>query len=173
MSSFRIFASRLRALFGRRALDGALDDEIQAHIDLLTSENLRNGMPADEARYAALRSFGGIAQVKDEYRQARSLPFVETTLHDFRYAVRSLSKRHGFLLTAVLSLALGIGANIAIFSLLYAALLKPLPFPESHELVLLFESTKGGRTLVSHPNLEDWRQQNEVSKISQPLAETA
>jgi hypothetical protein len=124
MSWFRVFASRLRGLFGRRALDAALDDEIQAHIDLLTSENLRNGMPEDEARYAALRSFGGIAQVRDEYRQTRSLPFVETTLQDFRYAVRSLSKQPGFLSTAVLSLALGIGANTAIFSLLHAALLK-------------------------------------------------
>ncbi|HWA95256.1 MAG TPA: ABC transporter permease [Terracidiphilus sp.] len=137
MDWLRTFFSRIAALFARPRRDQDLDDELAAHIDLLTQEYVAQGMARADARTAALREFGGIAQTREEYRVQRSFPRVEQLARDLRYAVRQLRKSPGFTLTAVLTLTLGLGANIAVFSLLNCILLRPLPVPHADELAVI------------------------------------
>jgi predicted permease len=115
--------------------NAALDDELQAHLDMAIEWNLRQGMTPGEARRQALLDFGGVEQTRQQYRDQRGLPMLETTLQDIRYGLRVLAAHPGFTTMAALSLALGIGANTAIFSLLYALLLRPLPVPDPGGLV--------------------------------------
>jgi predicted permease len=171
MTWLRIFIHRLRGLFLKRKLEQELEDEIRSHLDLQIEDNLQRGMSADEARYEALRKFGGVEQVKESYRDRRSLPIVDSTLQDLRYGLRMLRKHKGFTVVAVLSLALGIGANTAIFSLLDVVLLKSLPVEEPEKLVLFGKGENTGPTdgfpnkswdLFSYPFYQEVRQHNEV-----------
>src|SRR5689334_18373444 len=125
MTSLRAFLSRLRALFQKRKLEDDLADEIQSHLEMQMEEHLRRGMSPEEARYLALRKFGGVEQVKETYRERRSLPEVETFWRDVRYGFRMLRRNPGITAVAIISLALGIGANTALFSAVYAVLIKP------------------------------------------------
>src|SRR5580765_1240000 len=136
MTSLRIFLSRLRGLFRKRKLEEEMADEIQWHLEMQIDDHLRQGLSPEEARYLALRKFGGVEQVKETYREGRSLAGVETFLRDLRYGLRMLRRSPGVTAVAILSLALGIGANTALFSVVDAVLLKTLPVEDPERLVL-------------------------------------
>src|SRR6266550_4086818 len=127
--------ARLRAVLGRRKDDEDFDAELASHLQMLADEHVRRGMTDDEARRAARLAFGGSMQTVEQHRDGRSLPFVETTLQDLRYALRSLRRQPTFALVAIATLAVGIGAGTAVFSFAGAVLLRPLPYSRPHELV--------------------------------------
>jgi predicted permease len=137
MSWLRVFIHRLRGLVLRRKLERELEEEIRAHIDMQMEDNLQRGMPKDEARDEARRKFGGVEQVKESYRDRCGWPIVESAFQDLRYGLRMLRKYKGFTAAAALSLALGIGANTAIFSLIDALLLKTLPVEQPEQLYFI------------------------------------
>jgi predicted permease len=139
MERLRVLLSRCAALFRRRRLDEDLDAELAAHVDLATEENIQRGMPAQEARTRALREFGGVTQTKETYRVQQGLPFLATTAMNVRYGLRQLRKSPAFSIAAILTLAFGIGGVTAVFSVVEAVLLRPLPFKDSGRLISLHE----------------------------------
>jgi predicted permease len=137
MDFVRTLMSRCKALFGQLELDRNLDEELRAHIDLAIEENLKQGMSMDQARTAALKTFGGVTQTREAYRVQRGMPLIEQIARDVRFSTRQLRRSPGFALTAILTLALGLGANTAVFSLINGLLLRPLPVPYADELAVI------------------------------------
>jgi predicted permease len=126
---------RLLSFFRKEPLDRDLQAELASHLDFAIEENLRKGMSPQEARRQALVRFGGVQQAKEQHRETRGLPTLDIFLQDLRYTLRTLRRDRAFTIVAVLILALGIGANIVVFSVVNTILLRPLPFPNAHELM--------------------------------------
>ena len=151
------------ALFRRRKLDADMTEEMRLHVEMQVERHVRDGMNPDEARYAALREFGNVAGIQESAREQRGWPWLEAVAKDLLYAVRSLSRSPGFTAIALLTLALGIGANTALFSVVNSVLLRPLPFPDASQLTVVWEkNTQQGvkREGPAGPNLYDWREQS-------------
>jgi hypothetical protein len=135
LSWLRVTASRVRSVVTKERLDREFNDELQEHLQMLTEEYQAKGMPSQEARRTALMTLGHPEELREANRESRGMPVVETLAKDLRFSIRTLRKSPGFTIVAVLSLALGIGANSALFSLVDALLLKTLPVKEPDRLV--------------------------------------
>jgi len=152
-----------KSLFRKRALDAQLDTELRFHIDKLTSDNIAGGMAPDEARRQAILEFGGREQVMEDLRDVHRVSIIETSLANLKSAFRFIRKSPSFSMTVILTLALGIGANSAVFSALDAILLRPLPFPDGDHLMRLSQyntRVKSAQTFVAPARLEDWNRMN-------------
>ena len=149
---------RLRALFRRNIVEAELDEELRSHFKHQVEKLVGSGMPREEALRRARIEFGGHEQLKEECRDARGVNLVETVMQDVRYAVRMLRKNPGFAAVVVLTLALGIGANTAMFSVVEGVLLAPLQYFQPDRLVMVWENNpRFSRVWVSYPNFRDWQ----------------
>jgi len=165
MDRIRTVLSRFAALFGKQKRDADLDEELRSHIDFAVEENLKRGMSMKDARTAALKEFGGMTQTKETYRVLRGLPILETLANDLRFGLRQLVKSPAFALTAILTLALGIGATTAIFSVVKAVLLAPLPYNNPGRIVAVWtaNAAQGGQPLPSTAgDFAIWKQRSGV-----------
>src|SRR5580658_3760913 len=158
MGWIRVLLRRCAALIGRHRLDDDLEDELRAHIEFAIEENVQRGMSAQQARTAALREFGGVTQTREAYRMQQRIPFAEMLVQDARYALRQLGRNPGFTLTVILTLALSIGANTAIFSIVNALMLKSLPYAHPERMGTIYAHFVGAQASDERRDLdgEEW-----------------
>ncbi|MDQ3118121.1 MAG: ABC transporter permease, partial [Verrucomicrobiota bacterium] len=163
MPPSRRVSSFVRNVAGKARLERELSEELSSYVELLTERNMKDGMNETDARRAALVETGGVEQVKEEVRAGRTGFGLETFLMDLRYGMRSLLKKPGFTLTAVIALALGIGANTAIFSVINGVSLRSLSYENPDGIVMLWErgvTERNARNVVSPANFLDWQKQS-------------
>jgi predicted permease len=161
----RALLSRIAATFRRRRLDEEFDQEVRGHLEMLAERFVARGMDPAAARYAAFRQFGGVTQMKEELRERRALPPLDVLMQDVRHALRGLWNAQGLAASAVLTLALGIGASTAVFAVLDTVVLRPLPFAQSGRLMSFRNIDRRGTphpTNLSYPNFFDYRARNHV-----------
>jgi putative ABC transport system permease protein len=161
MMTLRAIRMRLRAILRRDVLERELDEELRFHIESEAAKYEAQGVPAPEARRRALASFGGVERVKEDYRDGRGDRPLADLWSDARYALRTLRRNPSLAIAAIVTLALGIGANVAIFSAVNAVILRPLPFPAAERLAMLWENNddKGWRQQTAAPaNMLDWQE---------------
>ncbi len=162
MDRFRRFFNKLRLLFGRNAYDSGLAEEMAFHQGQAEQAFEAEGMTPDEARHAARRQFGNATRLKEQSHETVGFWF-EGVLQDFLFAIRQLRKNPGFACTAILMLALGIGASVAIFAFVDAALIRPLPYANPNRLVAVTESIPlFPQANLSYLDYLDWKKQNKV-----------
>jgi predicted permease len=155
---FGTLVRRVAALFRRRRLEDDLDEELRSHLEMAVELNLGKGMSAEDARREALRSFGGVEQTKEKYRDQRGVPMIETTLQDLRFGFRMLRRSPGFSILAILCLTLGIGANAAVFSWVEGILFRPYPAVTHQEQLFALTGTERGESEpsgISWPDILD------------------
>ncbi|HEX8148930.1 MAG TPA: ABC transporter permease [Pyrinomonadaceae bacterium] len=158
----RLLRTRLRGLLRKKSVEREMEEELRFHLGMRAAENVRAGMAPDEAERAALKSFGQVARIKEYCRDFKGGGLVETLWQDVKFGARTLLKNRGFTLVAVLTLALGIGANTAIFSVVEAVLLRALPYDNAERVVMLWENNRirnRPHNVVNPGNLMDWRDQ--------------
>ena len=154
---------RLKALGRRERLTQELDDEVSFHLAMRADQNRLNGMRADEATYAARRHFGNTTLTKERAREMWVFGSLEDLSHDLRFGVRMLGKNFSFTLVAILTLALGIGANTAIFSVIHSVLLRALPYRDSDRLIVVWEHNRRlnhKTNTVGPANFFMWQERN-------------
>ncbi len=161
MRRLRALWMRIRGLSGTRARNEEISAELESHLQMHIDDNLRAGMPPEEARRQALIALGGIEQTQQAVRERSTLPWAETLAQDLRFAVRQLRKSPGFTAVVVITLALGIGVNTALFSIVNTVLLHPIALPRPGELVAVDASKPNFETgSISYPNFRDWQRDN-------------
>lgn len=162
MSAIKGLGARVRALLFRRAAERSLDEEIQFHLEQETAKNMRLGLSRDDARREALVQFGGLTQAREAHQDVYAARPVEEFFADARYTLRTMRRTPALAVAAILTLALGVGANTAIFSAVNAVILRPLPFPDASQLYMLWEENpeKGWyKQIVAPANMLDWKEQ--------------
>jgi predicted permease len=162
---FRRLSSYMRALLHKDKVERDMDQELRFHLEMEIEANIKRGMSPTEARREALLTFGGLEKFKEECRDVRGAPLVESMLQDIRYGVRILFRNPGFTVVAVLTLGLGIGANTAIFSVIYGVLVKPLPYKDGNQLVIVQQQAplaNVNNVPFSVKEVQDYREQNQT-----------
>src|SRR5438874_4619009 len=162
MNLFHAMWRRMISLLRPARLDREMDKELRFHLERLIEDNVKAGMGAKEARYAALRAFGGVEQISEECRDMRAARFIEELWHDLRYGLRMLRKNPGFTAVAIVTLALGMGATTSIFSLINAVLIRSLPVSRPEQLVLLQARHRGEPRYISYPMYRDLAEHQQV-----------
>jgi len=161
--SFREALNRMRSFFRKDPLDRELDSEIASHLEMAVEENIARGLPVGEARRQALARFGGVQQARETHRETRGLPWLDVMMQDLSFTFRTMRRDRAFTVVAVLILALGIGANVAVFSVVNTILLRPLPFRDSQQLVRIVERNPAAgesSKTYSADATQDFQQQN-------------